>query len=466
MVAMADAHHNAAALPALPDPGAQGVDAHHPADLADPAREAGDLALLTGERSGGMLAAALRIAGGELIGHRPRQVVHQPGGDTTVSYRAQVRWRDGQERPETLVACTGDPPEGSLVLDDGIDRVAVWRFPHDPDLPGLAAACDEAAVAGVLVSLGLGEGAVRLRTRAYRPRRRAVIEATGPRGRVFIKVVRPDRVAALHDRHRLLVGAGIPAPQSLGWTRDGILVQQALGGRTLRHALRSRAAPVPTGGDIVALLDRLPADLARGPARQSWLELAPHYAAVVGAALPGEAARAADLAEALTTEATTGWTVPTHGDLYENQILVDDRGRISGLLDVDTAGPGDQLDDLACLLGHLSVLAQIDRDRAPLITRAAARYQAAFEATVPADQLRYRVAAVVVSLATGSHRVQEAGWPAATRRRLELADRWLAAARALRVEHEMRDFSPPTHLSPMPSSQTPQVSERTTGRSH
>jgi hypothetical protein len=427
-----------------------------PADPADLAREAGDLALLTGERSGGMLAAALRIAGGELISHRPRQVVHQPGSDTTVSYRAQVRWRDGQERPETLVACTGEAPEGSLVLDDGVEQVAVWRFPHDPDLPGLAAACDEAAVAGVLASLGLGEGAVRLRTRAYRPRRRAVIEATGARGRVFIKVVRPDRVEALHDRHRLLVRAGIPAPQSLGFTRDGILVLQALGGRTLRQALRSRAAPVPTGPDIVALLDRLPAELAHGTARRSWLDLAPHYAAVVGAALPAEAARAADLADALRTEATTGWTVPTHGDLYENQILVDDRGRICGLLDVDTAGPGDQLDDLACLLGHLSVLAQIDRTRAPLITRAAARYQAAFEATVPPDQLRYRAAAVVVSLATGSHRVQEPAWPAATRRRLELAERWLAAARDVHVDHEMSELSPPAHRPPMPGLETPQ----------
>jgi hypothetical protein len=440
---MADAQHSAAALPPLP-----GMAANHPAQPADPAdlaREAGDLALLTGERSGGMLAAALRIAGGELISHRPRQVVHQPGSDTTVSYRAQVRWSDGQERPETLVACTGDPPEGSLVLDDGVERVAVWRFPHDPELPGLTAACDEAAVAAVLESLGLGEGAVRLRTRAYRPRRRAVIEATGARGRVFIKIVRPDRVEALHDRHRLLVRAGIPAPQSLGFTRDGIIVLQALGGRTLRQALRSRAAPVPSGGDIVALLDRLPAELAHGTARRSWLDLAPHYAAVVGTALPTEAARAADLADALKTEATTGWTMPTHGDLYENQILVD---------------------DLACLLGHLSVLAQIDRDRAPLITRAAARYQAAFETTVPPDQLRYRAAAVVVSLATGSHRVQEPAWPAATRRRLELAERWLAAARAVRVDHEMSDFSPPAHRSPMPGTETPQVSERTAGRSH
>ena len=64
------------------------------------------------------------------------------------------------------------------------------------------------------------------------------------------------------------------------------------------------------------------------------------------------------------------------------QLLVG-RGRICGLLDVDTAGLGDKRDDLACLLGHLSVLAQIDRNRAPIINRAGAAYLRAFEAVPP-----------------------------------------------------------------------------------
>jgi aminoglycoside phosphotransferase len=397
-------------------------------NAADPTADARGLALLTGPDAADVLAAALQVAGGELVSCRARQVVHQPGRGTTVSYRSRVRWPDGEVKDETLAACTGDAPAGALVLDDGGDRVAVWRFPHDPDLPGLAAACDETAVAGLLEELDLGGGPVRLRTRAYRPRRRAVIEAVGSRGRLFIKVVRPDRVEALHDRHRLLVRNGIPAPQSLGWTPQGILVLQALPGRTLRQTLRSRTTLIPAGGDILALLDRLPQELAQGTPRQSWLDKAPHYAAVIGAALPSEAARAARLAEALTAAAGPGRLGPVHGDFYEGQLLVD-RGRVCGLLDVDTAGPGDKLDDLACLLGHLSVLAQIDRDRAPIINRTGASYLRAFEAVVSPAELRCRVAAVVVSLATGSHRVQERAWPATTRRRLDLAENWLASAR-------------------------------------
>jgi hypothetical protein len=397
-------------------------------DAADPNADARGLALLTGPDAPGALAAALQVAGGELVSCRARQVVHQPGQGTTVAYRARVRWPGGEVLDEKLAACTGDLPPGALVLGDGADRVAVWRFPYDPDLPGLAAACDEAAVVGLLEATGLGGGPVRLRTRAYRPRRRAVIEAIGPRGRLFIKVVRPDRVEALHDRHRLLVGSGIPVPQSLGWTREGVVVLQALPGRTLRQALRTRRTLIPTGDDILSLLDRLPRELAQGPPRQSWLDKAPHHAAVIGAALPTEAARAARLADALTATARPARHGPIHGDFYESQLLVD-RGRVCGLLDVDTAGPGDRLDDLACLLGHLSVLAQIDRGRAPIINRAGAAYLRAFEAMVPPADLRCRVAAVVISLATGSHRVQERAWPATTRRRLELAEAWLASTR-------------------------------------
>jgi hypothetical protein len=353
-------------------------------------------------------------------------VVFQPGRGTTVSYRAQVRWPDGGVRDETLAACTGHLPDGALILEDDADRVGVWRFPHDPDLPALPSACDEGAVAGVLEDLGLGTGPVRLRTRAYRPRRRAVIEAVGSRGRLFVKVVRPDRVEALHDRHRLLVRHGVPVPQSLGWTPEGLVVLQALPGRTLRQALRSRSL-IPPGSEILDVLDRLPAELATGTPRRSWVDKAPHYAAVIGAALPGEATRATRVADELVATAHPRAPGPVHGDFYESQLLVD-RGRVCGLLDVDTAGAGDKLDDLACLLGHLSVLGQSDRDRAPIINRAGAGYLRAFEAAVPPGELRRRVAAVVLSLATGSHRVQERDWSAATRRRLDLAESWLASA--------------------------------------
>ena len=216
---------------------------------------------------------------------------------------------------------------------------------------------------------------------------------------------------------------------SLGFTPDGLLVLQALPGRTLRQALHAREAP-PPGRALLTLLDRLPPELAHGRPRRSWREKAPHYAAVLAAALPGVGEQATELAEAIITESGPGPRTVVHGDLYEGQLLVSG-GRICGLLDVDTAGPGERLDDLACLLGHLSILAQLHRDRAGAILRAGATYLAAFERVVDPADLRYRTAAVVLSLATGPHRVQEQDWQAFTRTRLDLAALWLASARRL-----------------------------------
>ena len=122
-----------------------------------------DLELLTGGDAGGMLDAALAAAGGTLQRWRARDVTHHPGRGTTVSYEAKVRWADGGSSTETMAACTGKLPDGALHLDDGAVRVAVWRFPHDPGLPGLAAASDPRAVAHLLDDLGFGLGPVRVR---------------------------------------------------------------------------------------------------------------------------------------------------------------------------------------------------------------------------------------------------------------------------------------------------------------
>lgn len=387
------------------------------------------LGLLTGSDAGGVLRAALQPVGGRVLSWRAEQVDHQPGRGSTAGYRVRVRWDGGRLSDERFGAYTGPPPAGALVVGDGEQQVAVWRFPHDPYLPALATANDPAAVAALLHSYGLGGGPVQLVLRAYRPRRRAVVEAAGPAGRLFLKVVRPRRVQALHQRHRLCTAAGVPVPPSLGYTPDGLLVLQALPGQPLRQALRGRSTPLPSGAAILALLDRLPPGLTEAPRRRSWAERAEHYAAVTAAVLPAGAELAHQLGATIAANTVTGPTVPVHGDLYDNQLQVR-AGRITGLLDIDTAGPGDRLDDLACLLGHLSVLAQIHPGRATTTNRLGSSYLAAFESTVDPVDLRYRVAAVVLSLASGPHRVQEAGWPAATSRRLALAEQWVDSAQA------------------------------------
>lgn len=119
-----------------------------------------DLQLLLGGEAQGPLRALIETASGELLSFRPRQVTHQqppPGGQssTIVQYGAQVRWAGGQVASETLVMATGGRirQRAAVVDGDGV-RVGIWRWPFDPDLPGLASAVDADTVSALLADLG------------------------------------------------------------------------------------------------------------------------------------------------------------------------------------------------------------------------------------------------------------------------------------------------------------------------
>lgn len=396
------------------------------------------LRTLTDPDAGELLAAAVATAGGRLLRWHATHVDHRPGRSTTVAYRARVAWPDG-ERDETLGASAGFPTDGDhsgvLVLSDGGLEVAVWCVPADPGLPALPLATDRAAAGAVLATVGLAPPGiaaddVAVRIRSYRPRRRAVVEVRTPTGHAFLKVVRPDRVADLHRRHRLLSKAGVPVPTPLGWSDDGLLVLEALGGSPLRGRLRRLGPAAVDAAEVRRTLDALPDALLELPPRASWTDGAAHYAAVLAAAVPGEADRAADLARAVAdgVAACDEPVVPVHGDLYEAQLLVA-RRRVSGVLDVDSAGPGRRSDDAGCLLAHAAVLTQVWPDAAPLLDAAVEAWFPVLAAdpwTTP-DAVRLRTAGVLLSLATGPHRVQHEGWAEATTSRLDLVERWLEA---------------------------------------
>jgi hypothetical protein len=399
-----------------------------------------ELDLLTGAGAGELLAAAVETAGGELLTWAPTQVDHRPGTGSTVSYRTTVRW-GARDQAETLAATTAlahlpelshDRPQPLLLERDDL-RVAVWRYPLDPFLPHLPAACDSRSVAELLTSIGRPTAAadVVLDVPVYRPGRRAVVQVTTPAGTTFVKVVRPSQVEDLHRRHLLLHEAGVPVPASLGWSAGGLLVLEALTGTAMRDRLLS-GAPVPAGERLLALLDLLPAAVTALPRRPSWSEGAQHYAAVVAAALPDQSGRVRLLADDVATGlAGLAPDAATHGDFHDAQVLLSG-ATVSGLLDVDTAGPGRRADDLACVLGHALALDGIGARDPRTLHATVSAWQDDFEQVVDAGELRLRTAGVLLSLATGPYRVQEPGWQDSTRRRLDLAEEWVRAASALR----------------------------------
>jgi hypothetical protein len=403
-----------------------------PLELLDPA--AIDLAvadaLLAGTGGRELLRTAAAHAGAGLVRAQLRSVHHRARRSVSHVFAATLAVEEA-EREVLLVAHVDRRPlpDGAFALaSDGIP-VAVWRFPHDPYLPGLPSAIAPARVRELLDTLDGPPGTVHLRTRAYRPSRRAVVEVTvhGPDavGRIlYLKVLAGDRAAELAEVHRQLT-PHVPVPKVIGLAAgQGILALQALEGRTLRSAL-VEGHPLPEPAELVALSERLAASGLvsrrdpRGfadPTRHvpSLARLAPDRAGVVG-----EVARAA-------VGGDPGPLVPVHGDLHDGQLLLSAEGRITGLLDVDGAGAGHLAQDAGTLVAHLAVVGEVW----PEVTDRAETYAAAvadgYRPLVGADALARATAAAWLGLATGPHRAQDEGWETTTRARIDRAARALA----------------------------------------
>ena len=350
------------------------------------------------------------------------QVTWWPGKTIVVRYRAQCSGAlHGQHQ---IVACAGQIPEGAAIVErDGI-QIGVWRVPHDPALPGLAPALDPCTASHLLRGLGMPCEQVRPRLRAYRPCRRAVVEVRGTRALLYLKVVPPAEVEILHRRHASLP-ASFPAPSSLGVDpRLGVLALEALPGVTLRQALEDPEAALPGPGDLEDVLQQVPAP-SDNVQSLSPIERLPTLRGLLSLIVPGQDGRIQELAERIGQEAWPA-TVAAHGDFHEAQLLVE-RGRVVGVLDIDTSGWGRIGDDPATMVGHLAVL-QTSSAQPGRVGEYLASLLRRWDRKVDPVDLRRRAAGVIFALATGPFRVQRDTWPIDVHRRLDLAEGWLDQA--------------------------------------
>lgn len=380
------------------------------------------LALITSAEAGDVLQLALTgDPSSRLPGFRFEldKVHHRPGADVSAVYRIWYDLPSAQAPTEEWLGLTSAAvTEGvaTLVHNDLVLRA--WRHPADPRLPGLVSACNAEVVGGWL-------GApVELETLAYRPLRRAVLAARGSRPG-FVKVLRPDKAPGLAERQRLLHAAGV-APGVIGEPEPGVVISEVAEGRSLAQALVAwpdDPTQLPSPQSLVALLDALPADAVRLHRRGSWSDRIDFHADGAIAALPelrDEIVAVREELKRLLIAAPVGPVVPTHGDFYEANIFTVD-GRATSVIDVDSVGPGRRDDDLACLLGHVSVLPHLSPQHYSRVAEIVEQWRADFELRVHPASLRARTAAVILSLVAG------ADTPTALAR-LDLARAWLVRA--------------------------------------
>ena len=389
--------------------------------------------LLTSPEVGDLLKVAVEHAGGSLVTWALDHVDANPHQSTTATYSAIVDWPYG--RRDELLGVSARA--GGLVSSDaraeifadGDREVAVWLYPNDPDLPGLARAAYVEHMAQIINDNRVYPEDVtatdlQLRMIGYRPRRRAVlrVDVARPADTLYCKVLRGRLFGDVKRRHELLINAGVPAPGIAAATDDYLLLLRNLPGRPLAKALFDPSPPC-SAEQLVTLLDEMPNSIAQLERRPPWSEAVSHYARMVTQALPQLGPKLSWMVEQIE-QGLAGIPVgnePTHGDFHEGQVHVAD-GRIVGILDVDTVGPGRRADDLACLVAHLSTIQRMNPTQEARAHHLIRTWVPVFDTRVDPTELRLRAAAVIISLATGPFRSQEPEWERETAKIISSAE--------------------------------------------
>ncbi|MFA9446533.1 phosphotransferase [Egicoccus sp. AB-alg6-2] len=390
---------------------------------------------LEGDGALEVLREASRQAGARLVQATLRSVHHRPGRSVTHVYAATLA--TGDQHHEVLLVAHVDAkplPADSFVLQQGADAVAVWRFPNDPFLPGLAPAVHYQRVRELLDTLDGPPGEVGLRTRAYRPTRRAVVEVTvtdpattGADARasgrlLYLKVLAGRRADELAELHRQL-RTTVPVPRVVGVaSRQGIVAFEAMAGATLREAVVG-GLPLPEPQALLELSHQFAASGLRSRRDPRAFADPTRHLDFLGRYVPGAAADLQRLAaEIVGLDAPL---VPVHGDLHDGQLLLAD-GAVTGVLDVDGAGPGHLVTDAGNLVAHLEVIGHVWPELADRARDYAAAVAEAYRPVVGDRPLALATAGAWIALATGPHRAQDPGWETETEVRVAKA---LAAAR-------------------------------------
>jgi hypothetical protein len=247
----------------------------------------------------GAVAAAVRSVDGTDAEPLLRHVRHDPPrtwASFDVLDSVDVFW---------VAQVDGEAPEGSHVVPTELGDMGVWRHPNDPALPGLRTAVTPSALADVLRHIAPDVDVEVVEIVTLEPLQRATVRVGDVGRAVYVKVIPWWRLHHVADAHRRSVDGGLPSPPVLHVDGvHGVVILGEIPGRPLAEHLE-RGLAIPDADQVWNLVERV--------------------TRVIG----------------------------SHGDFHDRQILVDEAGRITGVVDLDDAG-GDPLDDLAELIAHVT----------------------------------------------------------------------------------------------------------------
>lgn len=383
-------------------------------DISKARREREDVARLTGNDARILLEEAVLALGlGDGVDEWSlHSLHHRPGAGVSAGYSVHVT--GGREEYICM---------SSIAFANVRARVrgySVWRYPEDPELPLLGVACSPARLSAVLGRR------VSVELLTYRPGRRAVVKARSRSGTYFVKVMRPQQTHGMVRRHVMLAEANVPAPAILTYDEHGLIVLDEVHGVPLSRVF---SAGINDAGALVRslarTLDTLPVEALAFPKRAAWEYRADHYAHAAATALPehsGRCRRIGGAVEDLLARCTDPVMV-THGDLYEANVFVDPEScEVTGLLDIDSLGPGYRASDLGCMVGHMEVLPHLAPWAYPHVNRDVSFIRGSCEELVDPVSLNARAAGVILSLVAGARKVDGDSWKADAEGRLTAAE--------------------------------------------
>lgn len=278
---------------------------------------------------------------------RIRQFSHSVGRNALVTY--EVEWPMEDYRPSECIVARVQQGE----------KVEVFRYPVDPELPGLAGVGQPNSTLELLNEHVFSIPARRARVELvrFRPTHRAVLRHTAGRARFYVRVVRPRAVPSLLAAYEVVARSSFVIPRIVGsWPDGGVFWLSEIPGRNLRRCIQSGMLP-----DSHVLLDELqsiwelpmekvksrPFNLlgAYERARRSFK----HHARNNTPAL-----RQLEAAVSTLGPFVRSWrpTHTAHNDFYDDQLIRLPNDKMA-LVDFEEAGPGDPLLDVGNFLAHL-----------------------------------------------------------------------------------------------------------------